>query len=140
MAVVKRYSKEDITVVWKPEVCIHAGECVKRLPEVYRPDEKPWIDVSNASKDELISQINACPSGALSYELPEGEGNKGNVGSSSEVTLQITPNGPIMVKGEVNLNVNGEERVESRVALCRCGASSNKPYCDGSHTSSDFKG
>jgi uncharacterized Fe-S cluster protein YjdI len=138
MTVVKRYSKDDITVVWKPEICIHAGECVKRLPEVYRPDEKPWIDVSKAEKAELIEQIKACPSGALSFELPEEDESDSN--PTSAVTLQVTPNGPIMVQGEVKLKVNGEERTESRLALCRCGASSNKPYCDGSHKSSDFKG
>ena len=65
--IIKEYSKENMTIVWKPELCIHAGICVKSLPNVYKPAEKPWIKVENASDDKLKSQINACPSGALTY-------------------------------------------------------------------------
>lgn len=61
------YSNEDITIVWKPKICIHAAECVKTLPKVYKPKEKPWISIDNASTVELKSQIDTCPSGALSY-------------------------------------------------------------------------
>lgn len=61
------YSNEDITIAWKPNLCIHAGECVKTLPQVYKPKEKPWISIENASTQELINQITKCPSGALSY-------------------------------------------------------------------------
>ena len=61
------YSNEDITIVWKPETCIHAAQCVKRLPKVYRPKEKPWLTIENATTEELNEQINACPSGALSF-------------------------------------------------------------------------
>jgi uncharacterized Fe-S cluster protein YjdI len=67
--IVKEYKREDITIVWKPKLCIHAEVCVNSLPEVYRPGEKPWIRQDNAGKDELIDQINGCPSGALSYIL-----------------------------------------------------------------------
>ena len=62
-----RYSNDDITIVWKPEVCKHAAECVKRLPKVYNPKERPWLKIENASTSELKEQINACPSGALSF-------------------------------------------------------------------------
>ena len=68
--ITKRYKTNDITVVWKPSLCIHAGECVKALPNVYKPKEKPWLTPENATKDELVAQINKCPSGALSFELP----------------------------------------------------------------------
>ena len=61
------YSNDDITIVWKPKKCIHAGECVKTLPQVYKPKEKPWISIEKASTAELESQIGKCPSGALSY-------------------------------------------------------------------------
>ena len=61
------YSNEDITIVWKPETCIHAAQCVTRLPKVYRPKEKPWLTIENATTEELKEQINACPSGALSF-------------------------------------------------------------------------
>ena len=63
----KEYSNGEITIVWKPEKCIHSGVCVKTLPEVYDPKAKPWITPENATTAELKSQIDKCPSGALSY-------------------------------------------------------------------------
>ena len=61
------YSNDDITINWKPEICIHAAECVKRLPNVYKPREKPWLTIENATTEELKEQIAACPSGALTF-------------------------------------------------------------------------
>ena len=70
--IVKEYSNGEITILWKPKKCIHAGECVKRLPNVYKPKEKPWIQIENASTETLKEQILACPSGALSY-IPKNQ-------------------------------------------------------------------
>jgi len=63
------YSNGEINVIWQPHKCIHAGICVKMLPNVYNPKERPWIKAENAASDELKNQINQCPSGALTYEL-----------------------------------------------------------------------
>ena len=63
----KEYSNGDITIIWESEKCIHSGICVKTLPKVYNPQERPWIAPKNATSEELINQINHCPSGALSY-------------------------------------------------------------------------
>jgi uncharacterized Fe-S cluster protein YjdI len=63
----KEYTNGEITITWKPGTCIHAGECVKNLPKVYKPNENPWIKMENATTEELKNQINKCPSGALSY-------------------------------------------------------------------------
>lgn len=63
----KEYPNGEISVIWKPELCEHAGICVKMLPKVYNPKEKPWIKVENASTEALKNQISKCPSGALSY-------------------------------------------------------------------------
>jgi uncharacterized Fe-S cluster protein YjdI len=60
------YSNGDITVVWKPGRCIHSGNCVKGLPSVFRSKEKPWIDLTGATSDEIVKQVAMCPSGALS--------------------------------------------------------------------------
>lgn len=65
--IIKEYQKDDLTIVWKPKLCAHAGVCVKMLPSVYDPKAKPWIKQENASVEELKNQIDACPSGALSY-------------------------------------------------------------------------
>ena len=68
MAEEKEYSNGELTVVWKPDVCIHSGNCVKGLPEVFKPGERPWVKVDKASSEELRKTIDTCPSGALSYK------------------------------------------------------------------------
>lgn len=66
-----KYTAKDITILWKPERCTHAGICVKTLPNVYDIHAKPWIKPEGASTEALIDQINRCPSGALSYRMNE---------------------------------------------------------------------
>lgn len=68
----KEYGNADITIVWQNQLCKHAGVCVKMLPQVYHPKDKPWILPENATTEELIEQIKQCPSGALSYYKNEG--------------------------------------------------------------------
>ena len=68
---IHEYSNREITIIWQPDVCIHSGICVATLPAVYKPKERPWIQIGNATTEELISQIKACPSGALSYKFNE---------------------------------------------------------------------
>lgn len=69
--IIKEYTNGELTIVWKPNTCIHSGVCVKTLPQVYKPKEKPWIQIKNASTEELKSQIDKCPSSALSYYMNE---------------------------------------------------------------------
>lgn len=71
------YSTNEITIIWKPDLCMHSGICVRMLPAVYHPKEKPWINARNADTEALVNQINCCPSGALSYRLnPISESDK----------------------------------------------------------------
>lgn len=63
------YSNGELTIVWQPSLCQHVGICVKTLPMVYNPTERPWIKIENATTEQLISQVDICPSGALSYRL-----------------------------------------------------------------------
>ncbi|HEY5371170.1 MAG TPA: (4Fe-4S)-binding protein [Hanamia sp.] len=63
------YSNGEMTIVWQPNLCLHSGICVRTLPNVYHPKERPWIKIENATTEELINQVNRCPSGALSYYL-----------------------------------------------------------------------
>ena len=65
----REYKTDGLTVIWKPELCQHAGICVKMLPKVYNPKGRPWCKPENATKEELMSQIDACPSKALTYKL-----------------------------------------------------------------------
>ena len=63
------YKNDDITIIWNPNICTHAGNCVRALPEVYNPKERPWLKIENATTEDLIKQINTCPSKALTYKL-----------------------------------------------------------------------
>lgn len=65
------YTNGEVTVVWKPDICIHSGNCVKNLPEVFKPQERRWIQVENASPKQIMNAIDKCPSGALSYRKNE---------------------------------------------------------------------
>ena len=62
----KHYPKEDIKILWQPELCIHSGICAKGLSGVFKPREHPWIQTEGASKEQIIEQVAKCPSGALS--------------------------------------------------------------------------
>ena len=64
----KEYTNGEITILWKPELCIHSGVCVKTLPRVYNPKKRPWIKIENATSEELVKQISKCPSKALSIK------------------------------------------------------------------------
>lgn len=66
-----KYSNDEITVIWKPNVCIHSKLCWTHLREVFDPLVKPWIKMDGATTERIIEQINTCPSGALSFEKNE---------------------------------------------------------------------
>jgi len=137
--IVKEYSNGEITILWKPKTCIHAAECVKRLPNVYKPKEKPWINLENATTEELKVQVEACPSGALSYRM-NNEEDKEEI--HTETVVEVMENGPLLVFGTLHItNSDGTKEVKNKTtAFCRCGASANKPYCDGVHRKIEFKG
>ena len=137
----KRYSNDDITVVWKPEVCIHSTICWKGLVAVFNPRNRPWIDLDGAATEAIIAQVEKCPSGALSwYRNDEQEKRPEEV--EVETIVEVTPNGPLMVYGNVKVkDAEGNETTRHKVtAFCRCGGSGNKPYCDGTHKKINFIG
>jgi len=136
--IIKEYGNEEFTIIWKPQICIHAAECVKRLPKVYRPREKLWLIIENATTEELKLQIDTCPSGALSYRLNTNVNNK----VMENTKVEVFENGPLIVHGTLEItHSNGEKEIkETRAAFCRCGVSQNKPFCDGAHRKAEFKG
>jgi uncharacterized Fe-S cluster protein YjdI len=137
---IKEYSNGDLTVIWNPRKCIHSAICVATLPKVYDPNKKPWINAKNASINELKSQIKKCPSGALTYNM-KGETNNSQE-MQSKTKVEIKPNGPLLVHGDLEVtDSSGHTESKNRItAFCRCGASANKPYCDGEHNKIGFKG
>ncbi|MCF8262603.1 MAG: (4Fe-4S)-binding protein [Melioribacteraceae bacterium] len=141
---VLKYKNEDITVNWKPDVCIHAAECVKGSPTVFDPEKKPWINAANESSEKIMATIDKCPSGALSYsknfqsDSSENESSEPRPGAE----VKILVNGPAVISGSfVIFDSEGNEfPAKPRRSICRCGGSSNKPFCDGSHKTNGFTG
>ncbi len=132
------YSKDNVVVVWQPELCSHSGLCIKGLPKVFNPNAKPWINLSEADIMSVSAQVAKCPSGALSIR----KHNVAHETGQEAVCITISSNGPLLVSGKVLIkDANGNEVLkEKTTALCRCGASSNKPYCDGAHRKINFNG
>ena len=63
----KRYTNGEVTVVWKPDICIHSEICFHGLGEVFDPDKRPWVNINGALTEAIVAQVDQCPSGALSY-------------------------------------------------------------------------
>ena len=61
-----KYSNGEVTIVWQPDLCIHSGNCVRGLPGVFKPKEKPWITPAGSTTEKIVAQVKKCPSGALS--------------------------------------------------------------------------
>lgn len=139
---VYEYEGDGITVLWKPKFCIHSEKCVKALPNVYKPKERRWIQTENATAEELRKQVDTCPSGALAYRIATEENKtKENMSEKNSIEVTIIPNGPLMCDGSLIIkNPDGTVEEKSKAAFCRCGASANKPFCDGSHKAADFQG
>jgi hypothetical protein len=117
------------------------------LIDVFNPREKPWIKMEGAATDRIIEQVRLCPSGALSYFLnkeaaAEQPADKVVAEAANMVKVEVTPNGPYLIKTEcLIIHADGKEETKTgTVALCRCGASGNKPYCDGQHRVIGFEG
>lgn len=135
----KHYKKEDLTIEWDAKKCIHSAICAKELSTVFKPKERPWIQPENASDQKITDTVDKCPSGALSYFT----GDKKEVYmQNKETQVKVKANGPILVSGDLIItNSDGtEERKTGNTAFCRCGASKNKPYCDGAHNEIGFEG
>ncbi len=131
------YVGKEITIHDNRGVCSHAGYCTDNLPSVWRMQTEPWIDPDGASVEEIIRVIEMCPSGALSYTL---KGIKHDA-VEREPGISLRKDGPYYVEGGIGLEDYNGSTPESNehYALCRCGGSKNKPFCDGTHWYINFK-
>jgi uncharacterized Fe-S cluster protein YjdI len=137
--VLRSYEGEGILIGWEPTLCIHVANCIRALPHVFDPNARPWVSPVGATAEELAAAVERCPTGALTYRRTDGAPQEQPTNPAS---IQPRLNGPLFVRGEVEVidqagNVTREAR---RMALCRCGHSNNKPYCDLSHRSAGFVG
>lgn len=130
----KTYTSDAIDVTYDPNKCIHVAACVRGLPAVFDTSKRPWVQPWQAKAEAVAEVVERCPSGALHYQRKDG----GEAESPSPITTVVaTPNGPYYLRGDLQLA--GQEGRETRLALCRCGASANKPFCDNSHRQIRFR-
>jgi uncharacterized Fe-S cluster protein YjdI len=139
--ITKTYTNGEVTVVWKPAACIHSTICWKEatgLPSVFNPRVRPWVTIDGGSTEQIVQQVEKCPSGALSYFY----NNDGKAEVTADSKVEVLRNGPLLVYGNITVkDQNGVETKKSKVtAFCRCGLSGNKPYCDGSHVQTKLDG
>ena len=131
----ERYEGPGIVMTDDKTLCYHAGFCV-------REHAKAWSLVEQAEDPEaralLVDMIEKCPSGRLEYFEPPDETP---VERALEQQVGIVDDGPLWVRGGIPVQGSDGEtyEVRNRVTLCRCGASKNKPFCDGEHSKIDFK-
>lgn len=139
--ITKKYTNGEVTVVWKPNECIHSAICFKGLPPVFDPRKRPWVTPEGGTTQQIVEQIKKCPSGALSYFMND-QTNDEKLNVEAETIVETARNGPLMVYGNVTIkDQSGNLTKKNKVtAFCRCGASSNKPFCDGSHKRIGFEG
>jgi CDGSH-type Zn-finger protein/uncharacterized Fe-S cluster protein YjdI len=125
---VEHVKGEKLTLVFDSKRCIHARFCVTGAPQVFLANVKgPWINPDAIEVDRLVEIAHACPSGAIRYQRKDGKHDE----TAPPVNLiSIREAGPYAVRGQIRLD---GQAVPYRATLCRCGASKNKPFCDGSH-------
>ncbi len=136
----KEYTNGEVTVVWKPNLCIHSAICWNGLGAVFNPRKRPWINMAAAASDAIIAQVDECPSGALSYFRNDTKPKP--MAAATRTIVEVSANGPLIVRGNIIVkDTDGTEKYLDRVTtFCRCGHSHNKPFCDGTHVTAKFKG
>jgi len=152
----REYTNGEITVYWRQGKCIHATTCYRDLIEVFNPRKKPWINMKGASTNRIIEVINKCPTEALSYKWNDESKNADVLNEKNEkikqalaftsevkhipVKVQVMQDGPLVVQGSFKIfNSDGALfRSMTMTSFCRCGATQNIPFCDGSHRKIGF--
>ena len=131
------YQTKSITIHDNRSICAHAGRCTDGLGSVFKYKSEPWIDPASGAAESIIETVRSCPSGALSYTLDGVEGGD----QQREASITVTKDGPYAVVGGALLLEQSWAQGASKehYTLCRCGASRNKPFCDGGHWSIGFK-
>lgn len=134
------YPGKEITVHDNRKICSHAAECVNNLSSVFKLGSRPWINPDASKMNDIVDVVRRCPSGALSYSIDGVEYRDPEEQRNPIVT--VLKNGPYHITGGIELigeNIQfGEGTSKEHYTLCRCGASENKPFCDGAHKSSKF--
>jgi CDGSH-type Zn-finger protein/uncharacterized Fe-S cluster protein YjdI len=149
-----KYPGKKSDVYWNGNLCIHIGECGRAKGELFINGRQPWCQPNLASNEEIEDVVQRCPTGALTYQHKDAykdvggrvESGTETEGSNTEQaaaenTIHVTYNGPLYFKGDLDIEgaPGDPSAVEFRTALCRCGQSKNKPFCDNSHEDAGFR-
>jgi len=132
------YQGKNIDVQWDSRLCIHIGECGYSSGDLFVGGRDPWCRPDLVDDDYVKDVVRRCPSGALTYnDKTQGE----NEQSAECNSVQVVYNGPLYIQGELHIENAPEDMpgVRYRAALCRCGQSQNKPFCDNSHLKAGFE-
>ncbi|MFO1205802.1 MAG: CDGSH iron-sulfur domain-containing protein [Burkholderiales bacterium] len=132
-----RYAGEAVDVTWDQRLCIHIGECGGAKGELFVTGREPWCRPDVTSVAEVAEVCERCPSGALVYEAKDGAVTEQPAACN---TVHVTYRGPLFVRGDLGIEGGPADMpgTRFRAALCRCGASKNKPFCDNSHVAAGF--
>jgi len=137
-APITRYPGQGVDVTWDKRLCIHVGECGRAQGDLFVAGREPWCQPNVTTAAEVAEVCERCPSGALVYQVKDGSIAER---PASRNTLHVTCHGPLFVRGD--LAIEGApadmQGTRFRAALCRCGQSKNKPFCDNSHEAAEFK-
>ena len=129
----KHYTAPGVVVSYDTPRCIHAAECIRGLPQVFDTAKRPWIQPQNADALQVAEVVRRCPSGALHYLLAD-QPPEAQEQPQTPTAITPYPNGPLGIRGDLIIQTPQGEQREVRATLCRCGQSSHKPFCDGTHS------
>lgn len=134
---IREYRGKNIVIRYSPQRCIHVGECTARLAKVFDTSRHPWVMPDAAGADEIAEVVLSCPTGALHFTRLDG-GAEESIPDHNEIVLAA--DGPLYLSGDIELIApDGSLYLkDTRVSLCRCGASKCKPLCDETHTQIEF--
>jgi uncharacterized Fe-S cluster protein YjdI/CDGSH-type Zn-finger protein len=128
----REYRTEQIAVQWEPQFCIHSAYCIRSLPDVFIPTDRPWVHVERATADAIAEAVMRCPTGALHFRRLDGASQEP---VPEETQIRPVPNGPLYVRGDIEIRDESGRTIrhDTRMAICRCGKSRHKPFCDNTH-------
>ena len=133
-----KYPGERASVSWQRRLCIHIGECGRAKGDLFVGGRKPWCQPDLSSDDEVYDVVLRCPTGALTVDFADGSRVEG---ADATNTINVAYNGPLFVRGDISITdaPSSAPGLKYRAALCRCGKSRNKPFCDNSHEKEGFQ-
>lgn len=137
MSKVHTYEGKDVDVSWDGRLCIHIGECGRSDDAMFVSGRKPWCNPDLVELGQALDVVTRCPTGALSYQRKDGAPGEQ---APQHNRVVVANNGPLYLTGDLAISGGGEDQpgVSFRAALCRCGLSKNKPFCDNSHEAGGF--